>query len=90
MRWPTTQKQIDERLLTHQDAKPRLFLDDDSGEPWQLFGDVENIALAADSFKPTVQVAINNLLAGCDGDVVVLRIKRCDMIDFEVDELPDL
>ena len=89
MSWPTTQKQIDERLLTHQGAKPRFFLDDDSGEPWQLFGDVENIALAAENFGATVRVAIDNLLTDCDGGVV-LRIKRRDMTDSEVDELPEL
>ena len=70
--------------------KPQFFLDDDSGEPWQLFGSADNPTLAVQNFMAFAQVAIDQWVEGGDGEVAVLRIKRVDMAEAEVEELPDL
>ena len=92
MEWPTNQEELDKLLLEHEGKVPRFFIDDESGEPWQLFGDVGSLSVAYENGKTYVQCAIDHLLGafGKDGDEVTLTIRRQDMTDEEVDELPDI
>ncbi len=69
---------------------PQFFIDDDSGEPWQLFGDAESMELAARNAEAYFRVALEQLRDGSDGDELTLTIRRTDMTQAEVDALPEL
>lgn len=68
---------------------PRFFIDPDDGMGCQLFGDMNDIELAARNGRAYLQVALEDLLAGEDGSQIILVVKRKDMADEEVDALPE-
>ncbi len=75
---------------TKQESTPHFLIDDESDEPWQLIGSAKNLALSAENIKASVQVALDQLLAGESGDQTTLTIRRTDMTEDEFDALPEL
>ena len=68
----------------------QLFIDDDSGEGWQLIGSIRYLALAKANITAHLLVALDTLLDGEDGDRVTLTIVRKDMTEKEVSRLPEV
>lgn len=87
--WPTKQADIDKRLETDQGPTPQFFVDDDSGEPWQLVGSAGNIELTYDNLTAYLWVALERLLTGESDETITLTIRRQDMTCEEVDEIPE-
>lgn len=71
------------------DKIPQLFIDDGSGEGWQLFGSASDAEMASQNAMAYIQVAIDVLLS--DGEeTMCLTFKRQDMTEKEVADLPEV
>lgn len=68
----------------------QFFIDDDSGEPWQLIGSAEDLDMTIENLNAHLSVALDQLLEDGDGGEATLRIKRKDMTEAEVAELPEV
>jgi len=70
---------------------PQFFIDDESGEGWQLFGHAGNIQMAVENAMAYVQATIDMLLEDEDqGGKICLAFKRKDMSEQEVAALPEV
>lgn len=72
----------DEEQVAH------FFIDDESGEGWQLIGQAGDVPLTVGNIKAYVQVAIDSLLCGRNGETMTLTLRRKDMTEAEVAALP--
>lgn len=75
------------RLLVDKQKRRCVFVDDESGEGWQLIGDLNDKKMAARNALNYVQVAIDELEV-LPGDVQILSFKIVEMTDDEIDALP--
>ena len=69
--------------------KNRVFIDDDSGEPKCLVGDLDNPEQAEKNIRSYVQVALDELLI-FPGESRTLTITTKEMTDAEVEALPEM
>ncbi len=75
--------------MTEPKKIPQLFVDDDSGMGWQLFGSASDVEGAARNAMAYIRVAIDLLLDGTE-DGVYLTFKRQDMTEAEIAALPEI
>lgn len=85
---------VDRVLDPEAKKRPVLFIDDGSGEPWQLIGNLderpESKALAKENVATHVVEYLKMLREGGHGDEYTMKLQRRDMTQAEIDALPDL
>jgi len=69
---------------------PCLFVDDESGEPWQLIAKLDEKILCKANSMAYVEVILDGLRDAKSGRTFCLHFKRLDMTQSEIDVLPDL
>jgi len=74
------------------EKRPVLFIDDESGEPWQLVADLnkEDHSQARTNIAPILDNLLDELCNGQSDDVCTLQLKRIDMTEAEINALPEL
>lgn len=69
---------------------PMLFVDDESGEPWQLIAQLDDKILCKANVIAYVGVILEELRSAKSGRTARLHFKRLDMTEKRIAELSDL
>jgi len=69
---------------------PMLFVDDESGEPWQLIARMDEKILAKANSMAYVEVILEELRSAKSGRSICLTFKRIDMTESEIEALLEL
>lgn len=73
------------------EKKPRLFIrNPQSGEPWAYCGDASDLPALKAAFGEYAAAESEELRLGRDTERVTLEIRRSDMTDAEVNDLPEM